>query len=340
MNKILWTIVLLLSIPCISFAGPKWEIGEDGWMSLSFLGQVHYSFLDDAEDEKDFYLRRGRIIIAGQMTDGIRFFAETDNANQGKTGVDTKTEIQDAFGDIRLGQSNQWIKFGLILLPFSFENRSSAATLLGLDYNTEVLKLNNSFVWRDYGAELAGLLGDKIDYRVGVFDGYKAYDRADLRVTGHVAFSPVGAADSNWFYTQNKLGKENYLSLGAGYDWQDRANVNDDGVEKDSDAWVADAVSGFNLGADVGLTLNAAYYDWDSISFEGNTMFVETGLLFLDKIQPTFKYSLQDPDDGDNLSDYTVGLHYFLLKHNLRTGVEYRTGDSSDWFLAGVQFYL
>lgn len=340
MNRIVCIIVALLTIPCTSFAGPKWEIGEDSWMSLSFLGQAHYSFMEDAADEKDFYLRRGRIILSGQMTDGIRFFMETDNDNHGKNGVNANTDIQDAFVDVRIGQTDHWVEAGLILLPFSFESCSSAASLLGLDYNVESVKFTNSFVWRDYGAEVHGTFLDKIDYRAGVFDGYEAYEKANLRVTGHVGVTPIGKAESSWFYSQNRLGNENYLSFGAGYDTQEKATADEAGVVSDSDAWVVDAVSGFDLGADIGLTLNAAYYDWDNSGFKGNTIFAETGLLFIKKIQPTFKYSIQDPENGDNLTDYTVGLNYFFAKHNLRTGIEYRTGDSSDWFLAGVQFLL
>jgi len=266
---------------------------------------------------------------------------ETDNDKHGKTGVDSNTDIQDSFVDVRMGKMDLWVKAGLILLPFSFETCSSAASLLGIDYNAEVIKLTNSFVWRDYGAEIHGSLGDKFAYRAGVFDGYKGNDDADLRYTGHIAFNPLGNVNSGWFHSQNKLAKGNYLTLGAGYENQGKATYDTVTMKaKDSEAWVVDAQSGFDLGESVGLTLNGAYYDWDSAIYDGNTMFVETGLLFLSKIQATVKYSNQDPDSGDKIEDYTYGLHYFYKKHNLQGGIEYRTGDSKDWVLVGIQFLI
>jgi len=86
------------------------------------------------------------------------------------------TEIQHVFLDARLIECDNeiWAKAGLILLPFSFETRVSAASLLGIDYNIEAIKLVNTFIWRDYGAELHGNFGKKLAYAVGIFDGYDA----------------------------------------------------------------------------------------------------------------------------------------------------------------------
>jgi hypothetical protein len=39
------------------------------------LAQVHYSHLDDAEDEDDFYIRRFRILVNGQIAEGIKVFS-------------------------------------------------------------------------------------------------------------------------------------------------------------------------------------------------------------------------------------------------------------------------
>jgi hypothetical protein len=341
MKKILLIGLLCMMLPSVSLAGPQWDISENSWMKLSFLGQVHYSFMDDAADESDFYLRRGRIILNGQLMDGVKMFVETDNDKHGMNGVEANTDIQDAFVDVQLGKANCWVKTGLILLPFSFESGSSAASLLGLDYNSEVVYLTNSFVWRDYGAEIHGGLGEKFAYRAGIFDGYKANEDADLRFTGHLAFNPIGKVNSDWFHAQNRLSMDNYLSIGAGYDTQNKATINKDTlVEDDSEAWVIDTQSGFDLAGYAGLTLNGAYYDWDSSIYKGNTMFVETGLLFMQKFQATVKCSQMEPDAGDDATDYTFGLHYFHIKHNLRGGIEYRTGDSSDWILAGIQFMI
>lgn len=337
-------------------AGPKIGITDTSWVKISMLGQLQYRNEEDAAAENDFYMRRGRLIFAGQMREGIQFFMDTDSPNAGKYGTTSSSiYIQDIFADFRLLQvrdSELWAATGLILLPFSFESKASAASLLGNDYNTEAIKLVNDLVWRDYGIELHGNIGQSISARVGVFDGYDKYatstveknPAASMRVTGHVAVNLIGAAETGSFYTQERLGKGDYLSIGAGIDSQGKATrtlvtTNSPvSVEEDSDAWVVDLQSGFNLG-ELLLTLNGAYYNWDNAGFKGNTMFVEAGVKY-DKAAVTGKFSVADPDGGEKTSDTTVGLHYFFDQHNARTGVEYRWGDNKDLILASVQFLL
>ncbi|MFC1496893.1 porin [Verrucomicrobiota bacterium] len=339
-----------------TLAGPEWKINDDASMKLSVLGQVHLLLPHDTADDEDFYLRRGRFILSGQICDGVKFFVETDNDNAGRNGkASSSTDIQDAFVDIRLGKSDHWLATGLILLPFSFENKSSAASLMGIDYNAEAIKFANHFVWRDYGAELHGKFCDKLAYHVGVFDGYDSPDGnknsdAPLRYTGHLAMNLIGDVQSGWFYSQNRLtAGGNYLSIGLGGDTQNDATLTvteadpvagtlETSVVDDSKAWVADIQAGLDMGC-AELMLNGAYYDWDNAGFDGSTVFAEAGLI-VDKVMLTGKYSLQDPESCDSTEDYTAGLHYFLKGNNVRGGVEYRWGDSNDQTLMGIQFLL
>ena len=66
---------------------------------------------------------------------------------------------------------------------------------------------------------------------------------------------------------------------------------------------------------------------------------MEDGIRY-SKTQLVTKYTVQDPDNGASIQDYTVGLNYFLKGHNARAGIEYRWGDSPDQVLAGIQFLL
>jgi len=353
-----WIGVAVVGIlACTVQAGPKVELGPDSWMSYSFLGQVHATHTPDAQPETDFFIRRARIILSGQVMDGVQFFAETDIPNAGKHGTDARLKMQDLFVDLRLPElQDHWLKVGLILLPFSFENRSGATTLLGNDYNLEVLKLPNTHVWRDIGAELHGTFWNRrIAYFIGVFDGYdeeggSKNPDAELRLTGHIAVNLIGEAESGWFFNQCRLGKAgDYLSIGAGVDRQGKATrrvvLSEDSAAPapppeivDSENWVVDLQSGWNvLGAN--LTLNAAWYDWDNALFKGHTAFVESGLL-IGKIMPVWKYSLQDPDAAHTVEDYTVGLHVFGKDHHIRGGIEFRWGDSPDQWLFGIQVLL
>jgi len=337
-------IVFVIGVFSVSpvFAGPKLEFGDDAWLKLGLLGQVHYSAMDDVTEEHDFYLRRLRLILDGQIMDGVKIFAETDYPNAGRNGVDAKMDIQDAYVDVQLFGSDHWVKGGLILLPFSFENKSSAASLLGIDYNSECIKFVNDFVWRDTGVSFQGSFVKRIAYRVGIFDGYDntvKNPKAKLRYTGRVDVAVLGEVPTGWFYAQDPYSDKNYLYFGAGADHQDKATLVS-GQPRDNAAWVVDFQSGVNLGSLLHLTVNGAWYDWDNSSYNGKTAFAEGGLRYW-KMTGTFKYSMQNPDSAaSTVSDYTVGLQYNHKGNNLKTGIEYRWGDSSDWWLLGVQFLI
>ncbi|HEY5999797.1 MAG TPA: porin [bacterium] len=322
-------------------AGPKMEFGDGGFLTLGVLGQVHGSWTDDAKDQEDIYLRRARLIFSGQIVDGVKVFAETDYPNAGRTGTSASFIMQDAFTDVRLYDAH-WAQVGLEPLPFSFENSSSAGTLLGLDFNTESIKFTNALNYRDLGLMVHGNFGPWVSYKAGVFDGYDAgvkSEGAEMRFTGHIAVNPVGAAESGWFFNQVRLDRPTYVSLGAGVDTQKDATVSAAGALRDSKAWVVDLQSGVKIADVAHVTANGAYYHWDNAVFEGKTAFVEAGVLW-SNLMLTGKWSLQDPDGGDSIKDYTVGVDHFFKGHNARAGIEYRFGDSTDNVLVGVQFLL
>lgn len=354
------TLVLGLVSATVN-AGPKVNMDGDSntWFRVRLLGQVQFLNKDGAADDNDTFLRRARLIVDGQIADGIQFFVETDNDNAGRNGAGSvSTDIQDAQMDFRLCKTDwqeHWVKAGLILLPFSFETRSSAATLLGLDYNSDAIKLVNNFVWRDNGAELHGNFGKYFSYIVGGFDGYDTSGStknpdAAVRMTGHVALNLLGEAETGPFYTQERLGsKASYLSIGVGGDSQKRATLtpastNTAGVVtpasiQDSDASVVDLQSGWKCGDDVNVTVNGAWYTWDNSTFKGNTAFVESGCKYKNCML-TGKYTVQSQDGKADKTDYTGGLHYYFKGDGAKVGVEYQWGDNPDQILAGLQFLL
>lgn len=341
--------LVVLPLCGVALAGPKWEISEDSYVQMGLLGQVHASFTEGAEDEHDLYLRRARLILSGQVFDGLKFFMETDNDNAGRNGTTgVSTDIQDAFVEQRL-PFDHYIQGGLILLPFSFENAASAGSLLGLDYNLETLKFADTFAWRDYGVVLRGDVMKRFAYRIGAFDGYddtassRKNPSAPVRVTGHLAANIIGETENGWFFNQERLAEAPYLSIGCGIDNQSEAtrlkstNAAPDTIV-DNEAYVIDLQSGFPVGS-LAATLNAAWYTWNNYVFKGDTSFVEAGLRY-DAFQVTGKLSNQNPDEGEELTDTTVGLHHFRHKHGARAGVEYRWGDSASQLLVGFQIAL
>ena len=351
-------------------AGPVLPLDENSnsWIRVCAQGQLHYSYVGSAADKADFFLRRGRIILDGQLVDGVTFYTFTDIPNEGKSGTAASAIVQEAWMDFSLlGKhsivgvdpevswiGDQGVRAGLILLPFSFEVRSSSSRTLGVDVNGEVIKMVNSLNSRDNGAELHGNFGPYVSYIAGVFDGYDATGstknpNAPLRTTGHIAVNLLGKAETGTGYTQERLNDDNFVSLGVGVDRQDRASFVPASTnsttreaiaarERDSKNWVVDLEAGCKLGL-INLTVNGGYYNWDNSAFKGTTWFVEDGIRYI-RTQLCTKYTMQDPDNGRKLGDYTVGLNYFLKGHNARVGVEYRWGDSPHQVLGGLQFLL
>jgi hypothetical protein len=323
---------------------PKLEVNEDVWMQLGFLGQMWVETVEDNAGEsdkwsKDFYFRRARILGMGSVHKNVKFFFDTDVPNSGKKGnADNDLILNDAFIDLQVMPEFN-VSFGRILVPFSVENKASAALLLGIDYNTNVTKLPLNFIksafWRDDGVEVRGILLDGlIDYRVGIFDGEgdTGLNPDDhLRSTGMVMIN-LGDAQPGWFYNMNSLGSLKVLSLSAGYDYIGNGGA---GIE-DGKAW--------NVGAHIEQPLgngrivgSATFYDYDGpnySAFEGQAASVQAGYLMPcpfnegSHIQPVVRWQHQDNDITDRkLDSYGIGMNYFLKGHNINFKAEYTIND-------------
>ena len=93
------------------------------WLGIHYLLQVRADFQEASAGDgwsKDFYLRRSRIILKGQITDYISFFMETDDFNIGKTGNDVNGGnnifTQDAFVTFKVVDAFK-VSAGLMLVP-------------------------------------------------------------------------------------------------------------------------------------------------------------------------------------------------------------------------------
>jgi hypothetical protein len=340
MRKLICGIVMLsvaLSAGSALAWTPKLEVNEDVWMQLGFLGQGWFEAVEDNagdndEWSKDFYFRRFRILGQGSVHKNVKFFFDTDVPNSGKKGTtDNDLILNDAFVDLQFMPEFN-VQLGRILVPFSVENKASAALLLGIDYNTNVTKIptfiDRAF-WRDDGVEVRGVLLDGlIDYRVGLFDGASINNSDDhMRTTGMIMVN-LGDAQPGWFYNMNSLGSLKVLSFSAGYDY---IGIGGAGVE-DHKAW--------NVGAHLEQPLgngrivgSATFYDWEGPFFEGQTASVQAGYLlpcpFRDgsHIQPVLRWLRQDPDGGSKLDTYAIGLNYFLKGHNINFKADYAIND-------------
>ncbi len=343
MRKLICSIVMLAVVLSAGSAlawSPKLEVNEDVWMQIGFLGQIQFEAVEDGSGNNDkwsndFFARRARILAQGSVHKNVKFFFDTDVPNAGKDDVEDSSDLvwNDGFIDLQFMPEFN-ISFGRILVPFSVENKASAALLLGIDYNVNVTKvptvIDRAF-WRDDGIEARGILLDGlIDYRVGVFRGERdsvVNGDDNLRSTGLVMIN-LGDAQPGWFYNMNSLGSLKVLSFSAGYDY---IGLGGAGIE-DHKAW--------NLGAHLEQPLgngrivgSATFYDWEGPYFEGQTASVQAGYLlpcpFRDgsHIQPVLRWLQQDPDNGRQIDTFAIGLNYFLKGHNINFKVDYAIND-------------
>ncbi len=305
-NRMSKTVLATLAfLGCLAFAEEghaAYQIGDgDRYLKIGGLLQAWTAITQDkAPDgdgpETEFYLRRMRLMVYGQINDKVNFFVETDNPNFGKGGdLSMNTFIQDAYLELNLHRGFQ-IDIGMLLVPFSHHGMQGATTLLGLDYHGALVRypLGSHKVWRDFGVIIRGLvLNDLLDYRVGIFNGSHGggddprnpsdWPRFTGRLTFNI-FDAEGGPGAGGFYYDGiyikDTGKEivsakKILSFGASVDWQRELNVTYSGVDAEG-AFIVDdrkdylAVAGdvfwdIPLGAQKLMSLNGQvnfyYYD-------------------------------------------------------------------------------
>jgi hypothetical protein len=365
-----------IAAPAAPDAGvAKLTYGPGKWIAAHLLLQAQYQNTNTwdnstavGETDSDgvwassFRIRRARLIVNGQISPIVDFFVETDDYNRGgfnndAAGTGAKeattdrvgTFIQDAYINFKVAPELN-ITMGMFLIPFMHHNRQSAASLLGVDYNIDVIKLaTTTNVWRDTGVEFRGLLfGGIIDYRLAVLQGLTRRTQGDAdtsndinpdglpRFTGRVQINLMDAEDG-FFYSENYLGKKKIISFGGGVDYQaDVTNI--DGSREDYFAWTADVIIDYPLAPGMALAFQAAYVDIDNQptgTVVGSTgvesqygYFAQVGLLIMDTIQPVIKYTRWITEypglDDRDWSYLTVGINYMLHGHNANIKFEYR----------------
>ena len=342
--------ILLLGAPSLAGAQvPRLSIDADTWLQFRFLAQLQVEAagrnagVDGDGWSYDIFTRRARIMGNGSVHKKVKFFFSTDVPNAGKQGVTNDVIWNDGFVDVQLAPQFN-IGMGRFLVPFSPENRASAAQLLGIDYNLNVLKtptpVTRAF-WRDDGIEVRGVLGGKrFEYRGGVFKGARTYNLAaagapvrlnnpdnSLRTIG-MAMLNFADAQPGYFYNPNGLGTLRILSMGVGFDRIPNSTVNMD----NSLAWNVFALADQPVGGGR-INAMASWYNWDGPAwtggFEGTTAAVQVGVLLPKgsregRWQPVVRYQRQDnPDTDFTLNTVNLGINYLLKGHTINWKLDF-----------------
>ena len=355
------------------------KIGDEStYAKIALLLQAWSAFTDGGAPDPDsldtdFYLRRMRVMLFGQLNDRVNFFFETDNPNFGKQGdFSSRTFVQDAWVEFNLHGALQ-IDVGMLLVPFSHHGMQGATSLHSLDYHSGLIRYpaGSHVVWRDFGVMARGLFfQDRIEYRLAILNGVHGgtddprnpndWPRLTARLTFNLFDAEGGPGTGGFFYDGLYLSKteagvvstKKVLSLGVSADWQKDLNVDLDAtgaVQKRHDYFALAADLFWDLPLDSGGRLGLSgqvdffYYDHGE-EYSGYGLLSELGLRY-DRFEILFCldwFESDRSDEGDLLFVYG-GFNFWWLGHS--TSIKLQAGESKQagggWGFAGqVQVQL
>lgn len=349
---------LVTSAPIAAMAGPTITYGEEGFVTLSYAVQLWsqyrgYTTGADNGSSYDTFLRRNRILLAGQYNDYVGFYAQLEAGNDDKLGnADKAVFYRDAYVTFDYTDTVRLIA-GRFKNTFSRENLEACLEPLTLD-RAEVIAYTPFGAGgggsRDTGIAVWGNLGGGMfQYRFMLGDGRQGEDIAkdSPRFTTRLHLSLLDP-ETDYGYLSNYLGTRKVLTFGVALDYQaDVAYANFPARTNPVDykAWTADVL--FEYPAKSGTyVISAAYFDYSTenainanpdptlpVTSELKAHYVKGGYLLpgkigIGRVQPYFRYENSDYGVATGFFDQTwngAGVNYYIDGQNLRFTFEYAT---------------
>lgn len=283
---------------------------------------------------QNLFIRRMRILMAGQVASDVSFFLETDNPNLGKApkALGTGFYLQDAFLQWKIANEFM-IQGGLILIPLCRNCNESAASQLTLDYGSFSFlesASTQSTVGRDTGFQAMGyLFGDRLEYRAGGYQGIRQTgSHNSFRFTGRLQYDFLDV-EKGQFYPGTYLGKKKIFAIGASYDTQDKYK-----------AYAFDGFLDLPVGGGNGFTGEVDYIHYDggttfTTLYKQNTVMGQVGFFFgAPKLMPFFRYENESFTDDirkvGNSKNFQAGLTYYPYGHNFNIKAAYTNRQKPD----------
>jgi len=174
----------LLLLACLSASVPASAAGVEitkgeANLKLALLVQGWFMLEPQAAPsgdslDTDFFLRRLRLILPGQLSDVVRFFVSIDSTDLGRRGnLEIDASVLDAWVEFALDEGFI-VDIGLLMVPYSHNGMQGAVTLHALDRHVDLLRYprGGHKGLRDFGVMIRGLLFDRLlEYRLAVFNG-------------------------------------------------------------------------------------------------------------------------------------------------------------------------
>jgi hypothetical protein len=224
--------VLFLSIGALpAYAQAVIKVNDDVNFKFGLLGQFQADTVSNPEPEprtNNLFVRRLRLVFAGQVAENVTFFVQTDAPNLGKVllagkNITPSVILQDALASFKMADALTFDS-GLLFVPGSRNNLTLTSTLLPIDYGPFTFSdavPEESSVGRDTGFQARGyLLGNHLEYRLGAFQGFRDAGSDDaFRYAGRLQYDLLGG-ETGYLYTGVSLGKRKTLAVGATFDRQ------------------------------------------------------------------------------------------------------------------------
>jgi len=201
--------------------------------------------------QQNFYLRRARFMMGGDIGENISFFFQTDDPKLGITPKNLATGfiIQDAFIQYKLSDYFQ-LAGGEMIVPSSRQALQSTLSYYSIDISS-VSTVNNTALQetalRDMGFQGRGYFFDgRLQYRGGIFEGERdSNGRNALRPALYLQYDFFDR-EKEYSYAGTALGRRKILAIDVGGDKQsgyrsETANIANDTPVRGGDE------AGFNL---------------------------------------------------------------------------------------------
>jgi hypothetical protein len=347
------------------------KFGDDQSISLglglrgSFSSDEHGA--SDGSRSEDFNLDSVRLYVNGQLTKSIGGAFNTERDGDGNIKVldgYVRFEMNDGF--------NVWA--GRLLPPSDRSNLDGPYYLSSYNYPGLVSQYPAKFAGRDDGVTVWGkLLDKKLTYAVGVFNGHNRIAGASNAghnplFAGRVAYNFLEVEDNPGYYTSSTYyGGADIFTLGFAI--QHQADGVGTALKKgDYTGWSADALFEKKVMDGGAVTLEGAYYDFDTDGVvdvapgfngagstanvggvvQGKAYMVSAGVLFPQevgwgKFQPVVRYQHFDSHLlKTTVKQYDASVNYIIKGHNARLSLDWShvdvtRGANDDKITLGVQ---
>ncbi len=245
---------VLLSVPDPARAQVVVKVNDNVNFKFGFQLQTWADWTQDPNSQgysENLFLRRVRILLAGNLAKNLSFFYESDEPRAGNSGTTGDKNIcsgaaatcpatgfitQDAFAEWKLAGNALMLDAGLFLVPTSRNGLTSTQSFLSFDLGTWALQGNGIMKGnggRDYGFGLKGYVADNhLEYRLAAYDGNRngttpqkaplgpeAGSRNSYRIGGRVQYDFLDP-EMGYVYAGTYRGTKKVIAIGAWGDGQ------------------------------------------------------------------------------------------------------------------------